>query len=180
MYFGQFKKSLKADIVESIRSYGSLIEKTTEGTVLIDNEETKFKEIEEARTFVKNKQYSENLEKEVTQEIYEEISDSRIATIIKEHYDIKVTEQLIESYVELASSKLFTVDPVVQKIRSLNKLDSIIESKLDYTLADGTIVAINKETQQELNKLLNNQKEIVEYMRESKENFFHVLEQIEE
>jgi hypothetical protein len=180
MYFGQFKKSLKVDIVESIHSYGSLIEKTTEGTVLIDGEETKFKEIEEARTFVKNKQYSENLEKEVTQEIYEEISDSRIATIIKEHYDIKVTEKLIESYVELASSKLFTVDPVVHKIRSLNKLDSIIESKLDYALADGTIVAINKETQQELNNLLANNLEIVEYMRESKENFFHVIKKIKE
>ena len=113
----------------------------------------KAKELEEARTFIKNKHYSENLEKEVTQEIYEEISDSRIAKIIKEHHDIKVTEQLIESYVELASSKLFTVDPVVQKIRALNKLDSIIENKLDYTLADGTVVAINEETQQELNKL---------------------------
>ena len=93
--------------------------------------------------------FLENLEKEVAQEIYEEMAESRIAKIIKEHYDIKVTEQLIESYVELASSKLFTIDPVVLKIRELNKLDSIIENKLDYVLADGSIVAINEETQQE-------------------------------
>lgn len=180
MYFNQFTKSLKANIAESIRSYGSLIEQTTDGDILIDGEQTKFKELEEARTFIKNKHYSENLEKEVTQEIYEEISDSRIAKIIKEHHDIKVTEQLIESYVELASSKLFTVDPVVQKIRALNKLDSIIENKLDYTLADGTVVAINEETQQELNNLLANNLEIVDYMRESKENFFYVINKIKE
>jgi hypothetical protein len=180
MYFTQFKKSLKTGIAESIRSFGSLIEKTTEGSILIDGEETKFKELEEARIFVKNKHYSENLEKEVAQEIYEEMSESRIATIIKEYYDIKVTEQLIESYVELASSKLFTVDPVVQKIRALNKLDSIIENKLDYVLADGTVVAINEETQQELNNLLANNLEVVEYMRESKNNFFYVINKIKE
>lgn len=180
MYFGQFKKSLKTNIAESIRSYGSLIEKTIDGVILIDGEQTKFKELEEARTFIKNKNYSENLEKEVKQEVYEEISDSRIAKIIKEHHDIKVTEQLIETYIELASSKLFTVDPVVQKIRSLNKLDSIIENKLDYTLTDGTVVAIDEETQQELNNLLANNLEIVDYMRESKDNFFHVISKIKE
>jgi hypothetical protein len=47
-------------------------------------------------------------------------------------------------------------------------------------LADETIVAINHQTQDRLNKLLGNQPEIIEYMRESKENFCHVLEQIEE
>jgi len=62
----------------------------------------------------------------------------------------------------------------------LNKLDRIVEGKLHYVLADETIVAINQQTQDHLNKLLGNQPEIIEYMRESKENFCHVLEQIEE
>ena len=110
-----------------------------------------------------------SLEEQAKKELYEELSDKTIANIIKEHHDIKVTEQLIESYVELASSKLFTVDPVVQAIRSINKLDSIIENKIDYTLTDGTVVAINEETQQELNNLLANNLEIVDYMRESRE-----------
>ena len=68
----------------------------------------------------------------------------------------------------------------IQKIRALNKLDSIIENKLDYTLADGTVIAINEETQQELNNLLANNLEIVDYMRESKENFFYVVNKIKE
>ena len=75
---------------------------------------------------------------------------------------------------------MFSVDPVVQDIRSLNKLDRLVEGKLHYVLSDDTIVAISEHTQSRLNNLLQNQTEIIEYMRESKENFFHVLEQIEE
>jgi hypothetical protein len=117
---------------------------------------------------------------EIVKESYDEIEDGRIATIIKEYHDIKVTNTLIESYKELASSNIFTVDPIVQQIRNLNKLDSIVEGKIHYQLSDGTVVAINQDTQQQLNNLLNNQKEIVEYMRESKSNFFHVLKKIKE
>lgn len=117
---------------------------------------------------------------EIVKESYDEIEDVRIATIIKEYHDIKVTNTLIESYKELASSNIFTVDPIVQQIRNLNKLDSIVEGKIHYQLSDGSVVAINQDTQQQLNNLLNNQKEIVEYMRESKSNFFHVLKKIKE
>mgnify|MGYP003352180942 CR=1 FL=1 len=56
----------------------------------------------------------------------------------------------------------------------------VIEGKIHYVLADNSTVAISEETQDRLNKLLGNQTEIIEYMRESKEHFFHVLEQIEE
>jgi hypothetical protein len=122
----------------------------------------------------------DNTRQEIVKESYEEIEDGRIATIIKEYHDIKVTNTLIESYKELASSNIFTVDPIVQKIRNLNKLDSIIEGKIHYQLNDGCVVAINEQTQEQLNNLLNNQKEIVEYMRESKSNFFHVLNKIKE
>jgi hypothetical protein len=75
---------------------------------------------------------------------------------------------------------MFSVDPVVHEIRKLNKLDRLVENKLHYVLEDESIVAIDVRTQEHLNNLLQNQTEIIEYMRESKENFFHVLEQIEE
>ena len=123
---------------------------------------------------------SSDLAETIVKNTYQELSENTVASIIKEHHNIKVTDTLIESYLELASSNTFTVDPVVQKIRSLNKLDRIVEGKLHYVLADNSTVAINEETQDRLNKLLGNQKEIIEYMRESKEHFFHVLELIEE
>ena len=78
------------------------------------------------------------------------------------------------------SSRIFSIDPVVLEIRSLNKLDILIEGKLHYVLDDESIVAIDERTQQRLNILLQNQTEIIEYMKESKEHFFHVLKKLEE
>lgn len=126
------------------------------------------------------KQTAPSLEEQASKELYEELSDKTIANIIKEHHDIKVTDTLVESYKELASSRSFSVDPVVQGIRSLNKLDRLIENKLHYVLNDESVVAISVRTQERLNNLLQNQTEIIEYMRESKENFMHVLRKIEE
>jgi hypothetical protein len=121
-----------------------------------------------------------SLVEEVTKEIYEEIPNTKVAEIIKEYHDVKVTDTLIESYVELASSNIFSVDPVICELRKYNKLDTLVEGKLNYTLNDGSIIAINETTQDYLNKLLHNQNEIVEYMRESKQNFLYVLERIGE
>jgi hypothetical protein len=41
------------------------------------------------------------------------------------------------------------------------------------------VIAINEGTQEKLNNLLQNQTEVIEHMRESKENFFYVLEKLE-
>jgi hypothetical protein len=180
MYYSSFIKSTKPNIVESVRSYLQLIEKTVDGKVLINGVKSDFDSIEEARQYIKQDYISNQLAGNVTTEVYEEISEDKVANIIKEHHDIKVTDTLIESYVKLASSRIFSVDPVVLEIRSLNKLDRLIEGKLHYVLDDESIVTIDERTQQRLNMLLQNQTEIIEYMRESKEHFFHVLKKLEE
>lgn len=181
MYYGQFLKTIKgADVVESVSSFGHTIELKTNGGVSIDNEPTEFKTLEEARKYIKNKTISEKLEAQISNESYDEISENQIAKIIKEYHNVKVTDTLIESYIDLASSKLFTVDPVVYEIRKLNKLDVVVEGKVHYDLADGNTVAVSKLTQETLNNLLQNQTDVVEHMRESKENFMRVIEQIKE
>lgn len=181
MYYGQFTKSLRAsDVVESVRSFGHLIELKQDGSVSIDGELTEHKSLDEARKYIKNKTFSEKLEVQISNEIYEEISENRIAQIIKEYHDVKVTDTLIESYIALASSKIFTIDPVVFDVRRLNKLDVVVENKIHYELNDSSVVAIDLATQETLNNLLHNQSEVVEYMRESKENFMRVIEQIKE
>lgn len=181
MRYSQFTKSLKrSDVCESIRSYGQLIEKTDEGKVYINNIETEFTSLEEARQDIKQDYATHQLEEQVAKDLYEEMSDTTVATVIKEYHDVKVTDTLIESYKQFASSNVFSVDPVVQKIRSMNKLDSIVEGKIHYVLNDDSIVTISEATQDILNKLLQNQTEIIEYMRESKENFLHVLEKLGE
>ena len=180
LYTNFTKKFNRSDVIESIRSYGQLIEKLDDGKVLINGNETEFSLVEEARQYIKQDYISHQLAEQVSTETYEELSNEKLANIIKEHYDIKVTDTLIESYKELASSHIFSVDPVVQEIRSLNKIDKLIEGKLHYVLNDSSIVTISEDTQERLNKLLQNQKEVIDYMRESKENFMYVVSKLEE
>lgn len=181
MQYTQFIKSInRPNVTETIRSYGNTLDKLEDGSVTINSVKTEFKNLEEARKYIKSKITSEHLQQEVTDEIYESISENKIAEIIKEYYNVKVTDTLIESYIELASSNIFNVDPVVYDIRKLNKVDSIIENKIHYKLSDNSIVTINEATQIRLNNLLTDQNDIIDFMRESKDNFLHVLEQLEE
>ena len=182
MYYSQFiNKNLKrSDVTESIRSYNNLIEKHQNGSVTINGELTAFESLKEAREYIKSKIFSEKLEAQISNDMYDEISENTIAHIIKEYHDIKITDTLIESYIDLASSKLFTVDPVVYEIRKLNKLDIVVENKIHYELNDGTTVAISNVTQETLNKLLQTNTEVVDYMRETKDNFMRVIEKIKE
>lgn len=120
------------------------------------------------------------LKEEVVKETYEEIPDTKVAEIIKEYHDVKVTDTLIETYLELASSNIFSVDPVICELREYNKLDRLIEGKVHYVLQDESIVAISEATQERLNKLLQGKTEIIEYMREGKTNFLYALEKLEE
>lgn len=181
MFYSNFIKSLnRPDVVESIRSYAQLIEKTEDNKILINGIETEYTSIEEAREYIKQDYISHQLEEQISTELYEDISEHKVASIIKEYYDIKVTDTLIENYIQLASSRMFSVDPVVQEIRKLNKLDNLVEGKLHYVLDDESIVAISESTQEQLNNLLQNQIEIIQYMRESKDNFMYVVEKIEE
>ena len=82
MYYGQFKQSLNSsDVLSSIRSFGHLIEMHRDGSVTIDRKSSEFESLEEARKYIKSKTFSEKLEVQISQEIYEEISEIRIANI---------------------------------------------------------------------------------------------------
>jgi len=181
MYFEEFKKKLTGDTIsESIRCHGRVINLHIDGTVFIDNEKTDFLNLEEARNYIKQKYYATHLEEQVKHEIYDEISENKIANIINKYHDVKITDTLIESYLDLASSKLFTLDPVVEEIRKLNKFDMIIEGKKEYKLEDGSMVAINNSTNDKLKELFNTHTEVVNHMRQTKENFLQVIKQIGE
>ena len=179
MQFYQFTKSLKETIVgtqilEESECHGYSIVLSTDGKVFVDNKETELSSIEEAREYINQI----ILEEELTQELYEEIPQIKIAELIKEHHDIKVTDTLIEQYIELASSKLFSADPVIQEIRKMNSVDNLVEGKIDYKLDDGSIVAIDEQTNKEINNLLAEHSDIVEYMRQSKHNFMSVIREL--
>lgn len=179
MNFQQFTKQLKEDICgvqiqEESVCHGYSIILSEEGKVFVDNKETELSSIEEARQYINQIV----LEEELTQELYEDIPQVKIAELIKEHHEVKVTDTLIESYLELASSKLFSADPVIQGIRGMNAVDNLVEGKIDYKLDDGSTVAIDEETNQQINNILAEHSDIVEYMRQSKDNFMHVIREL--
>ena len=179
MNFQQFTKRLKQDICgiqiqEESECHGHTIILSSEGKVFVDNKETQLSSIEEARQYIKQIV----LEEELTQELYENIPSIKIAQLIQEHHNVKVTDKLIESYIDLASSKAFTTDPVVYGIRMMNSLDNSINGKIDYVLEDGSIVAIDEHTNSVINNILKDNADIVQHMRTSKENFIQVLKEL--
>jgi hypothetical protein len=113
--------------------------------------------------------------------LYEDISETKLAGIIKKHHDTKITTKLVESYLTLASSKVFTIDPVLLEMRTTYKTSNIFEDKIDFKLNDGKQVAISEETVTKIATLLNksnHKEEIIEYMRESTDNFLAVVRQL--
>lgn len=175
MNYTQFCRKLKETICESkildeSKFMGHSILLSEEG-VFIDFNRTQLSSIEEAKEFIEQAILEENLNRE----ILEEISDVRIAEIIREHHDIKITNDLIETYLDLAISKSFSLDPVILEIRSF-----IVPtvSKIDFKLNDNSIVAINEDTYQKLENLMDDKYQIVDYMRESVDNFMHVIRKL--
>jgi hypothetical protein len=131
--------------------------------------------LEEAREYAKR--YIENIE--LLDNIDTTIPEEKVAQYIRQYHNIeKITDTLIESYIELASSNVFTIDPVVTAIKESKTAE--FAGKLQYVLEDGSIVAINESTQELLNKVLADKNEIVEYMRESKDHFVRIIKELGE
>jgi hypothetical protein len=186
MNYKRFKNSVYtnvvgSDIKDQIPYYGSTITETIDGYVFIDSDLTEFVSLEEAREHLKQQQVQQDIQNKIQEELYEEMSDNKIADIIRDHHgNIKITDTLIESYVELASSKLFTLDPVAYNMAQFNKFDKIAEGRIDYKLNDGTSVVITEETYQRINNIFGKYPDVIEHMRESVDNFLNVVDQIED
>ena len=172
MFFSQFSKSVYGEESKFVHGHRITV---SEDAVFIDGNKTDFTSLEEARQHIIDDNTAKRLEEVVTQESYEDISDNTIASIIKESHNIKVTDTIIDTYKELASSNSFTIDPAVQEIRKINKLDRLVEGKIHYVLEDGSTVAIDKRTQKNLNNILEGHNDVVDYMKVSKDNFLHTL-----
>ena len=179
MQYSQFLKKLDQfiigqDVVSRVNYFESVIHETNENKIFIDGKETMMASVNEAKEYIRHIK----LREELSSQFYEEINDIEVANIIREFHDVKVTNTLIESYIDLAASKTFSVDPVISNIRSLNYLDVVTEDKIDYVLNDNNVVTIDKDTQSKLNTILDDKYQVVEYMRESKENFMDVIREI--
>lgn len=99
-----------------------------------------------------------------------------IETSIMEHYQLdSVPSILVEEYSALIESDRFSIDPVVVELRA-NQCS--LHNKINYMLEDESIVSINNYTRNKLQSLLFNKYNVVEYMNESKDNFFKIIQLI--
>lgn len=179
MYYSQFSKKLRKSVTgmeirESLHYFSSVVERTVDNVIIIDGNVTEFKTLSEAKNHVKFSNQADDIISTLNEDFYSEHTIA-IADIIKEEHNIKVTNNIIEQYVKLASDKTFSVDPVVVAIREKNEFDTIINGKIHYILEDNSVIAITAETQQTLNTLLENKLDVIEFMKESSDNFLKIL-----
>ena len=162
-------------VLDKYTCYDSDVTVNKDYSLIIDGHKLQdtFENLEEAKTYAKR--YIEN--QKLLEDINTNVPEEKVAHYIRQYHNVeKITDTLIESYIELASSNLFSVDPVVIAIKERSAVE--FSGKLEYQLADGNIVAINEDTQETLNNLLEDKPEIVNYMRESKNNFMRILREI--
>jgi hypothetical protein len=136
--------------------------------------EQKFENLEEVKAYIDIQE--EAFKTKV--ELYENISDTKVASIIRKYTDTKITNQLVEHYIQTASSKCFTIDPIILEMRQSNKLDSEIDGKIVFRLNDGKQIALSEQTLEKIANLLNNlelKDQTIGYMRESRDNFLSVM-----
>ena len=173
--YNTFKNTLNEQrkILDSfvVNEYYVVIDKNL--NVFVDNEFIgESKNLEEARLYAVN--YTNS--KKIVEDIDSVIPEENVVRLIKKYHNIdKVTSNLVESYTELASSNLFTLDPVIAEMKSVE-----ISGKLVYSLEDGTKVAISESTFDKLKNLISDKYQIVEYMRKSKDNFVHVVKELKD
>lgn len=133
-----------------------------------------FDSIDEAREFAKSFIDNSKLVNEV-----KTIPDHVIIGLVRKHHEsVKVTSKLIESYSKFAQEKTFALDPVITEMKK-NDITNF-QNKLEFRLDDGSMVAIDEDTHDKLCNLYEDKYSVVEYMRESKENFMHIIKQLEE
>jgi hypothetical protein len=172
---------MESEIKTQTPFYTHTITETVDNKIYINKYITEFTSIDETKEFLKNRMIEEKIQSDVEKELYEEISYTKIANIIKEHNEnIRISDTLIESYLDLASSKTFTVDPIVHEISKLNNFDKLIENRLDFILKDNTKVVIKEETFNRINNIFRDHPDIINYMNSNINNFLYVVDKIEE
>lgn len=184
MKLNDFVKKLYSDkgdygnVVSVSTHYDHQIIENAEGEFFVDSILAEsVSSLEEAKRYVE----VQELASKTKIKLYEDISETKLAGIIKKHHDTKITTKLVESYLNLASSKVFTIDPVLLEMRSTYKTANLFEDKLDFTLNDGKQVVVSEETVTKIAALLNNsihKEEIIQHMRESTDNFLAVVRQL--
>ena len=173
--FSKFKKNVLGHqgLLDKFTCQESTVVISSDLNVFIDDELVcEAPSLEEARAYAR----SYIIHKKIVETVDSIIPEEKVVTLIKKYHNIdKITSTVVESYIDLASSNTFSLDPVINELK-----DNSIAGKLTYKLDDDSVVAINEDTYKMLSELVSDKYQIVEYMRKSKDNFMHVVKELKE
>jgi hypothetical protein len=184
MEFKQFQHNITSsrngyNVKGQIHFGDVLVSETVEGIILIDNQKTDFNSLVEAMDSLKAHKLQRDIEDSIQSELYEDLTQGEVAQLIREHHDVRVTEAVIEDYILKASTKHFSIDPVLVELRDYNIFSKEVNPKIDFILIDGSKVAIEEETYAKVQSVLSGKPEAVAFMRESLDNFLDVINVLE-
>ena len=118
--------------------------------------------------------------KQIQEDIFRATPRHLIADIIASNYpDARITDKLIESYMDLSLTRQFTTDKTISEIRRLNSFDADFEDKLTFILDDDSKVIVSEETYQHICECINSN-DTIQFMRKNKENFLNCVNIIQE
>lgn len=144
----------------------------TEDTVFVDHDAImeEYDSIEYAYAYAKQYITSLNIVESTNT-----VTNESIVNTIKKYYDIRITNTLVEEYHNVIDEDIFSLDPVVLELKEGK---SSFINKLEFELDDGTNVAINESTYKKLLDLNVDKYKLVQFMKESKDNFTSIIEMV--
>lgn len=182
MNYSEFTSSAYEElgIQSEIECFEHTLALTTDDRILVDGVETSFKTLKEAREHIKSSSDGPR-QVDIREEVFRAIPQQMVVDLIRKyHPETKITNKLVESYLVAAADRVLSTDYTLRDLRSLYPADTVFENHTDYKLDDGSVVMISESTQKTLNKILGKHQNIIDHMRESKENFMDVINQIED
>ena len=162
------KSLLDIDLKNQYQVGVDVIKETADSKFIVAS--AKFSSFKEALNFSRSRKYDQLFDS-----IHSTVSDHAIAALIREHRDVKVTNTLIESIKALVETKEFTLDPVVESIRT----NVLFDDKLDFVLEDNSTVYIDRSTIKHLNNVFAEHLDVINYMKQSSNNFISVVEKLQ-
>lgn len=112
----------------------------------------------------------------IKEDIFRDTPKHLIADVIAKNYpNARITDKLIESYIDLSLTRAFTLDETINDIRAMNPYSNDINGKLSFVLNDSSIVAIDESTFVKIKESINNS-DITQFMCKSKQNFMDVID----
>ena len=112
----------------------------------------------------------------IKEDIFRATPRHLIADVIAKNYpNARITDKLIESYIDLSLTRAFTLDETINDIRAMNPYSNDINGKLSFVLDDLSIVAIDESTFVKIKESINNS-DITQFMCKSKQNFMDVID----